>query len=310
MLPQGIFLWKSGNGSDVPPSDPALVAASHPSWKEDMEACGPFGEEVEEAGSIFLRGSCRETPPTVVVRECATTMVAARALAASGTLGPWGSVVAVEQGSGRGQLRRPWVSSPGNLHVSMVLPEPPASGPWREVLDDLRPLLLGYVFSEVLLEMGAYAQLKWPNDLLQDGRKVGGLLIEEAKGTVVLGMGLNLVASPSDDRMREDSSVSAGVLQIPDRIPTAMGLWRELVTRGKSVYEYLLDDWTPARFLVRVANRLAWLGRTVLVREGGEGEYTAVVKGLSSNGGLVMSRGERETILYSGSIFPLRTPRF
>jgi len=310
MLSQGIFLWKSGNGGDVPPSDSALVAASHPSWREDVEACSPFDQTVEEAGSAFLLGSCRDVPPTVIVRECATSMTAARSLAESGTLGPWGSVVAVEQGSGRGQLRRPWVSTPGNLHVSMVLPEPPASGPWRDALPDLRPLVFGYVFSEVLLEMGTYAQLKWPNDLLVDGRKVGGLLIEEARSTVVLGMGLNLVASPSDDLMRDDRSVPAGILQIPDHALTAMGLWRTLVTRGKSVYEYLLDDCTPVRFLARVANRLAWLGRTVLVREGGEGEYTAVVKGLSSNGGLVMSRGERETILYSGSIFPLRTPRF
>lgn len=310
MLPQGIFLWKSGDGGDVPPSDSASVAASHPSWGEAMAACGPFGEVVEEAGSTFLLGSCRDAPPTVIVRDCVTTMTAARGLAGSGVLGPWGSVAAVEQGGGRGQLRRPWVSTPGNLHVSVVLPGPPASGPWREALADLRPLLLGYVFSEVLLELGAYAQLKWPNDLLLEGRKVGGILIEEARNVVVLGMGLNLVASPPDDMMREDRSVPAGILQIPDHRLTALGLWRTLVTRGKSVYEYLLDDWTPARFLVRVANRLAWLGQTVLVREGGEGKYTAVVKGLSSNGGLVMSRGERDTVLYSGSIFPLRTPRF
>ncbi|WP_419787872.1 biotin--[acetyl-CoA-carboxylase] ligase [Pseudodesulfovibrio sp.] len=303
-------MWKSGGGEDEPSSTPDLLARVHPTWKALVDSCGPFTDGVEDSGSSFLRGTCLQDPPIVVTHSCATTMTAARFLALSGSLGPWGSVVAAEQVQGRGQLRRFWVSTPGNLHASMVLPEPPVDGPWREALPDLRPLVMGYVISEVLMELGANLKLKWPNDLLQDGRKIGGLLIEEVKGAVILGLGLNLVASPPDEQMREDCSAPAGVLQMPSRALTAAALWQVLVTRGKSVYEYLLDDQTPSRFLSRVANRLAWIGQTVLVREGGSGEYTAVVKGLSSNGGLVMSRGERESILYSGSIYPLRTPCF
>jgi len=306
MLAPGIFLWKSGGDPDVSLSEIAEVAAAHPNWAADVAAFGPWEREVAEAGNVFLAGKTGEDGPTIVVaRRCATTMTACRALARSGVLGPWGCLVAVEQAQGRGQLRRPWVSTPGNLHVSMVLPQPPEAGEWNRVLPDLWPLAAGYLFSTVLRDQEAYLQIKWPNDLLQSGRKVGGILIEEVQGMVILGMGLNLAGAPPDGQMREDHSVSAAVLEIPRQPRTALGLCQTLVTRGKRVYENLLDDLTPSRFLARVANRLAWLGQPVLVREGGEGEYRAVVKGLSSDGGLVLSLGAKETVLYSGSILPL-----
>ena len=306
MLPSGIFLWKNGRAPDVPPTSAADLASVHSGWAADVDAFGPWDREVREGGNVFLAGSDGgDGPAMVAVHRCATSMVAARSLADSGALGPWGCLVAAEQTQGRGQLRRPWVSTPGNLHVSIVLPAPPESGEWSRALSGLWPLVAGYLFSTVLRDRGAFLQIKWPNDLLQSGRKVGGILIEEAKGVVILGMGLNLAGAPSDGQMREDHSVPAGILEIPDGPSTAFALCRTLVTCGKRVYENLLDDLTPSRFLARVANRLAWFGQPVLVREGGEGEYRAIVKGLSSDGGLVLSLGARETVLYSGSIFPL-----
>ncbi|MEF2229525.1 MAG: biotin--[acetyl-CoA-carboxylase] ligase [Pseudodesulfovibrio sp.] len=306
MLPSGIFLWKSGGGPGVPPTEPAEVAAAHPDWAAAMASLGPWKREVAEGGGVFLAGGGGEDGPViVVVRHCATTMTAARFLARSGALGPWGCLVAVEQSQGRGQLRRPWVSSPGNLHLSVVLPAPPGAGEWGRVLPGLWPLVAGYLFSTVLRDHGVFLQIKWPNDLLQSGRKVGGILIEDVEGVVVLGMGLNLAGAPPDGQMREDRSVPAAVLEIPGHGRTALGLCQTLVSCGKRVYQNLLDDLTPSRFLDRVASRLAWFGQPVLVREGGEGEYRAVIKGLSSDGGLVLSLGAKETVLYSGSIFPL-----
>jgi BirA family biotin operon repressor/biotin-[acetyl-CoA-carboxylase] ligase len=71
------------------------------------------------------------------------------------------------------------------------------------------------------------------------------------------------------------------------------------------VYAALFDGMEPSRFLKAVANRLAWHGRSVRVREGGHEDYHAEIAGLSSKGGLVLRRAGREVVLYSGSIFPL-----
>lgn len=308
MLPPGILAWISGHGESVSPTTPQALAGAHPSWAADMAAYGPWDETVDIDGAgRFLKANHASAPDRtiVVAGECVSTMEAARLLAEAGQLGPWGAVLAVRQTGGRGQLRRPWVSSPGNVHVSLVLPGLPGQGPWREAAPDLLPLVAGYMCAEALDSLGADIRIKWPNDLLQSGRKVGGLLIEERNGLVVLGVGLNVVESPPDGLLREDHSVSAGVLGIPYHAGGALALCETLVSRGKNVYAALFDGLEPSQFLSAVANRLAWHGRTVRVREGGNDNYQAEIAGLSPKGGLVLRRAGREVVLFSGSIFPL-----
>ena len=306
MLPPGIFLWESGFEEMVTPACPESLSVFHASWAHDIGSFGPWSDSININGlGRFLKSPkvCETT--TVVTGLSVTTMTVARMLAEQGVLGEWGSVVSVEQSQGRGQLRRPWVSSPGNLHVSMILPAAPTNGAWAESLRYLLPLVVGYIYSKTLSELGANIRIKWPNDLLQGDKKIGGMLIEEKNGLVILGLGINLAESPSDEQMREDCSVSAGVLQISDHDMGALGLWEILVNRGKSMYEILLDEFDPPSFISEVANKLAWFGRTVQVREGESISYNAIIIGISPEGGLVISRDGKEDVLISGSILPL-----
>jgi len=317
MLPPGIFVWESGHGDEVAPTSLQALARAHPSWDADISASGPWDQGVEVAGLgrfAAARGNglawaraaaSKPGQVIVVVGECGSTMEAARILAEAGILDTWDAVVAVRQRGGRGQLRRPWVSSPGNLHVSMVMPAPPEDGPWREAAAHLLPLVAGHVFAEVLEPLGCRLEIKWPNDLLRSGRKVGGMLIEERNGLIVLGLGLNVVESPADGLMREDHSVSAGILGIGAPWGGPLALCEALVNQGRNVYATLFDELEPARFLSAVTNRLAWHGRRVRVTEGGHESYQAEITGLSPKGGLVLRRAGRDVVLYSGSIFPL-----
>lgn len=306
MLPQGIFLWNSGQDSSVS-VELASLSRAHTLWAYDLQQCEPWELFEVNGGSAgtFFKSAKKIKSTIVVTSSCSTTMEVARNLAEGGVIGEWGAVVAVEQSSGRGQLRRPWVSPPGNLHASIVLPVPPIHGAWSGHLETLLPLVVGAVFGEVLDDLGAQLQIKWPNDLLHDGRKVGGMLIEERNGMVILGLGLNLAESPSDEMMREDYSVSAGKLKIPNHAGGPLSLLELLVNRGKNVYAILLDELVPSQFVLSVTKRLAWLGQNILVREGGQSSYEAKIIGLSPTGGLVLHRNGKETVLCSGSIFPL-----
>ena len=105
-------------------------------------------------------------------------------------------VVADEQTSGRGRAGRSWASQPGaSLTFSLILRPPAGSG--SEVS---RTTFLGALALASLLR-GHYnlpAQIKWPNDVLIDGRKVCGILAEAVwrgaePDSVVLGMGINLL---------------------------------------------------------------------------------------------------------------------
>ncbi|RWU05945.1 biotin--[acetyl-CoA-carboxylase] ligase [Pseudodesulfovibrio sp. S3] len=296
MLPPGIFLMKTA---------PEGLESVHPVWDSDLQELGPWTPLGGGFPVDFLAGNSSVDSSVVVVGACETTMELASEMVQKGQLGEWGAVLCAEQFSGRGQLRRPWKSLPGNLHASIVLPSPPVQGEWAEAMPHLLPLVAGYVVAEVLEGLGASIEIKWPNDILQNGRKVGGILIEERNEVSIVGLGLNLTDCPKDVELREDHSVSAAKITIPSFSGGPVKLLENLVNRGKNVYAVMLDEIPPTRFTAMVESKLAWFGRTILVREGDDISYEAVLSGLSQNGGLVLRRGEKETVLYSGSIFPL-----
>ncbi len=121
----------------------------------------------------------------------------AEAGAASGTV-----VIAEEQTAGRGRRGRSWFASPGDsLTFSLLWRFVPGTAPAG------LSLAVGVAVARALQKVGAgNAALKWPNDLLKDGRKLGGILVELVPGVphaAVIGIGLNLhlpVGMPEDIR--------------------------------------------------------------------------------------------------------------
>ena len=126
--------------------------------------------------------------PRLHLRRTDSTNERARALAAAGA--PHGALVtAAEQTAGRGRQGRTWSAAPGRaLLLSLVLR-----------VDDpaLVPLQAGVAVAETV---GDRARIKWPNDVLVDGRKVAGILVEgrPQEGWAVLGIGLNVALRPDD----------------------------------------------------------------------------------------------------------------
>ena len=103
--------------------------------------------------------------------------------------------MAERQSGGRGRLGRRWRSAPGNLCASTVVRpwtgDPPATG---------LALVAGVALTEAVAlfaPAGAPLQLKWPNDLLLDGAKCAGILLERASDRVVVGVGVNLAHAPT-----------------------------------------------------------------------------------------------------------------
>jgi BirA family biotin operon repressor/biotin-[acetyl-CoA-carboxylase] ligase len=107
-------------------------------------------------------------------------------------------VVAASQSAGRGRFDRPWSSAPGGVYLSLVLRPPMAPSELAPL-----PLVLAVGVAQGLESLGAAPHLKWPNDILLSGRKVAGILLEmsgqaDRVDWVVVGVGVNVTASPSD----------------------------------------------------------------------------------------------------------------
>jgi len=97
-------------------------------------------------------------------------------------------VVAEEQLAGRGRVGRTWCSPPGyGLYLSLILrPEKPVDQLWQTAY------IASVAVAETIKLWELPARIKWPNDILINGRKVSGILIEAKSQIVVVGIGINV----------------------------------------------------------------------------------------------------------------------
>ena len=98
---------------------------------------------------------------------------------------------AERQTAGRGRQDRRWASPAGNLYASTIVRLRPADPPAPT---------LALVAAIALHDVVAIGSLKWPNDLLIEGAKVSGILLERTADAVVIGFGVNLAHAPDLDR--------------------------------------------------------------------------------------------------------------
>jgi BirA family biotin operon repressor/biotin-[acetyl-CoA-carboxylase] ligase len=173
-------------------------------------------------------------------------------------------LVAEYQTAGRGRLDRRWDAPPGSNLLASLL--------FRVVPHDPGDLMrrLGVAAVEVARRHGADgAELKWPNDVVVDGRKLAGMLAQRgAAGEVVLGIGLNVGWAPVDAARLGDGvqplELLADLLAAYDRLPADVHLrYRErLGTLGRRVRVVLPDG-----ELVGTALDVERDGRLVVVDE-------------------------------------------
>jgi BirA family biotin operon repressor/biotin-[acetyl-CoA-carboxylase] ligase len=131
-------------------------------------------------------------------------------------------VWALKQTAGRGRRGRTWISPPGNFYASLILR--PNCPPGRAAqLGFVAALAIGEAVRAILPRVGRLAY-KWPNDVLLDGRKVAGVLLEsemmvpDRLNFVVLGTGVNLVASPQDTEFPATSITEAGLGRVAPEV--------------------------------------------------------------------------------------------
>lgn len=225
-------------------------------------------------------------------RSTGSTNARARELAAAGA--PHGTVVtATEQSEGRGRQGRTWTAPPGKALLYSAVLRP------LEERHTMLPLAVPLAVSEAAEELQPDIEcgVKWPNDVLVEGRKLAGILIEARPqdGWAVLGIGLNLSITP--DEFPPDLKDRATSIFDPDRgvrgrVPAGPS---PLLSGGHSPPDPLiaagvlsghLDHWVavePGDVLEAWRKRDALRGREV-AWEGGSG----IADGVDDRGYLVV----------------------
>ena len=267
-------------------------------WREAVDGLVEPADAVKALDYARAKADCEPLETCFLCGPCSSCLDVAWHFVASGRLEPWDSVLCSSQWAGRGQMRRTWMSFPGNLYAAWRWPVPPRG--WNTLLS----LVAGYVVRCFFAEKGIDVRIKWPNDLLFEGRKIGGILIEEKRDVILVGVGINLISSPDPGMLRNDNCMPAGNLTTFFAETDFVPLWAKLVSRGRSCYTSLLTSYDPVGFVSHINPLLAFIYQNVRVITGND-EYHARLMGLHEDGGLILeSHGTRE-VVYSGSILPL-----
>lgn len=237
----------------------------------------------------------------VVLDEVDSTNSEARRRAEAGE--PEGALIlARRQSAGRGRRGRRWHSPEGNLYMSLLLrPEQPPGDAAR--LSFVAIVSLADAVGE-LTSGGLDMALKWPNDLLVNGRKCAGMLLESATAGrgrlawLVIGIGVNLASHPAGMPWPATDLAREGAAG-----PTPLGLaeaFARRFLRWRSVWRR--RGFAPVRraWLARAAG----LGKPLVVRTETETVH-GVFSGLAPDGALLLDREGAVRRFDAGDVFPV-----
>ncbi|HEX9069399.1 MAG TPA: biotin--[acetyl-CoA-carboxylase] ligase [Ktedonobacterales bacterium] len=241
---------------------------------------------VSDAGRLDIDAIERDVAALTVgspihyVPVTGSTNALARELALAGAT-PGTLVITDYQSAGRGRQGRIWDAKPGqDLTFSLILR--PLFSP------HLLTMACAVAVADALAgSAGIAARIKWPNDVLVDGKKLCGILIETDGVTTIAGIGINVGGTFTGDpelgqRAASLADVGAGALSrerlLVEVLRRLAAIYDDLQSSGAAAATRLMRQWTA---------ELETLGRVVTVHQH-DGEITGYAEAVESDGALVL----------------------
>ena len=212
----------------------------------------------------------------------ASTQDEARRLLAEGSASAGDVILADRQTAGRGRFGRRWMSPAGGLYATFILEARP-----------LPSIHAGLAVARAMGSLGLAVDLKWPNDVLVREEKLGGILVEAAGHHILVGVGVNLTASPLPGAT---SAQARGVAIDRDALLEAIG--QELAERRSA-----------RRTIAAYRRACTTIGRIVRVESaGGGGMVEGVAEDVDEEGRLRLRTENGVRVIASGECAHLRPP--
>lgn len=212
-------------------------------------------------------------------------------------------ITAARQTAGRGRAGRAWSSPTGGLWLSLAWPMRRSAGCYAPL-----PLVAGLAVAEAVeRETGLAALLKWPNDLLVDGRKLAGLLCSMEFGgpwpTAIIGVGLNA-------NLRAEA-LGTGLRLPPVTLLERLGRPVDLTMMRDAVADSLaarLDQFETAGFDTAkdsIEARLAYLGEQICIERPADLSLHGRLRGLTGEGHLLIETPTGQAAISVGDVVHL-----
>jgi BirA family transcriptional regulator, biotin operon repressor / biotin---[acetyl-CoA-carboxylase] ligase len=196
-------------------------------------------------------------------------------------------ILADAQVEGRGRSGRVWTSRPDNLHASLLI-RPACGLAEAQQLTLLAPVAVHDAIAAAASDLPAGAlRLKWPNDVLLNAKKTGGILIETAHGSAgrglvaVIGIGINVGYHPDNlDQPTTDlaaEGIVVGVADLFEHLARSLARWLAVWNEGRCL-EAIRSAWL---------DRAGPIGEPISVRQG-DSRRLGRFGGLDPSGALVL----------------------
>jgi BirA family biotin operon repressor/biotin-[acetyl-CoA-carboxylase] ligase len=207
------------------------------------------------------------------------------------------TVVADSQTAGRGRSTNQWFSPLGeNIYCSLLLK------PDVFFLHRI-PFVAGLAVAKTLAALGLKIDLKWPNDLLIDDRKIGGILVQSAMegGTLkyaVVGFGINVNTTSFPAHLKESATSIANELgELSDRESILAGILMHFEKLYLEITEVSWED-----FSKEIEKKSSFVRNCEVRIENHEGLTEGITAGLDSYGGLIVNTADGARVFYSGEV--------
>lgn len=214
-------------------------------------------------------------------------------------------ITARRQLGGRGRRGRAWVSEAGNLYASLLLVDPAPQAALAAL-----PLVVALALHRAISAEMPFAddriRIKWPNDILVDGCKVSGILIEaeslpDGRNAVVIGCGVNIAHKPENPLYPATSLSEAGASTSPDA----------LFARLMVEMAHALDVWQAGAGIDAIVSRwkelVHGIGQPITVNLP-DRSLSGIFAGIERDGLLTLRLDGGETLrIASGDVFFSRT---
>ena len=222
---------------------------------------------------------------------------------AAGFSGPvW--IIAGMQTEGRGRRARPWVSPRGNFHATLVM-QP------QETADvvALRSFVAALALRDALVAVTGLRDgvaLKWPNDVLLNGGKVAGILLESARlgspaAVLCIGIGVNLIAAP-DAALLEAGAVPPVSLLAETGVRVSPEAFLAALAPAYARWEAVFADQGFAPVRVAWLAQAARLGEVIHARTGTT-RQTGVFDGIDARGNLILRTADGAVAIPAAEVF-------
>lgn len=226
-------------------------------------------------------------------------------LAKAPTLAHGSVVYSMVQTAGRGRNGRIWVIEPeAGVAISVLIDAPPDEFPATWI-----PLLAGWATAKVCERRGiSGTRVKWPNDVLVEGAKLAGILVERtADGRFVVGCGVNVYSSPQLSSASPTTSFREAGVEIADVERELVEPWVEtLIGEYEIVSDFSVTECVE-RWKGLVLIQMDSIGREVVFSKPDGLLHCGRAVGLHDDGGLIVEviGSPRPFIINSGDIFHL-----